>query len=182
MVHRHALTLWATAVAALALLGCRLPRLTGNGLDAVAQPTVPVSQEAAQRFIDKARSLGGQQFRVELTEQEITSYVALYLADQVPLKAPQIRLLPGRLLVQGDVDALLRVRISLTGHVKLAQGQPQIEFEQVTLGSVSLPRFLLGSLSDSVTELVDQSLGSVHLWQVEIRAGYVVISGSSGQP
>lgn len=175
MEGRRWLAITIVIVGALVSLSCVC--LPGPRGAQVAQPTVEISEDAAKRLEEKAADLESGQFRVELSEEELTSYLALHLSDSVPLTSPQVRLLPGKIVLEGDITKPVRGHVSLSGTLRVAGGQVEVQIEDVRIGGLSLPRALLASVSDSITEAIGQGQEGVEIESVEILAGRVIITG-----
>jgi hypothetical protein len=157
---------------------CILPCLSGSRMVPTPAPTVPVSDEAARGFAEKTDALGKSgDFQLEVTDEEVTSYIALSLNDEVPIAQPQVRFLPGQFVLDGELTRPLRGHIHLTGTVSLADGRPELEFDSASLGGLSLPRSLLTSLSDSFLETAGIDNSKVQLQSIELDAGRVIVTG-----
>lgn len=159
---------------ALLLLGCR------SAIDKRAEAPIAISQEAAQRLDDKIKSLSSGDFCLELSEQELTSYLALRLTETVPLASPQVHLHPEQILIEGDLSGLLRVHVVLAGTLRDVDSQPEIQLQHASLAGIAIPRFLLDSLSDGLTDLLSQGQGSLQIQRIEVATGRLTIVGRIG--
>ena len=180
METRRWLALSLVTVSALVSLSCAW--FPGARRAQVARPTVAISEDAAKRLEEKAANLSTTQFRLELTEEEITSYLALHLDEAVPLASPQVYLLPGKIVLEGDITKPVRSHVTLTGTVSVVSGRVQTEIESAHLGGLSVPRILLASLSDRISEMVRQGQESIEIDSIELLAGRLVIVGRQLEP
>lgn len=171
------LLLGLALLCAVIAVGCPAAHRAGRRATATPAPTVPVSLEAARRFEQKTGQLDAGGFSLELTDQEVTSYIALNLADQLPIATPQVRFLPGSFVLEGDLLRPVHGRIQLTGNITVEGGQARLEFQSATLGEVGLPRALLASLSDSLLEAAGLDSSQVAFTAITLEAGRVVASG-----
>ncbi len=173
--------LTSSAIGVLLLLGCLRGPSQGQK-DLPPESPVPISTEAAQRFADKIEGLTGSDFVIEVSEQEVTSYVALRLADAVPLASPQVRFRPGKILLAGDLTTPVQMHVTLTGAIRVVDGRPEIEFQQGTAAGIRIPRLLLSSLSDTVVELMNESQGQLEVRHLDVTDGHLRAEGRIRQP
>jgi len=167
---------------ALLSMSCISPCYLGLGArnrapTATPLPTVPPSESAASSFEEKARAFEDSTFRVEFTDQEVTSYLALHLPDSVPLSSPRVAFQPGQFTVEGDLTAPVRGHLVLSGTISVDAGKPQVIFQSARVAGVTLPQAMLGSLSDSIAQMILEDAPGVQLEQVELLAGRIVIAG-----
>ncbi len=160
-------------------VSCITPCLAGLRHAQAPAPTVAISDDAAKRFEDKAEGFGTKQFRIEFTEEEVTSYLALQLKDSLPLASPQVHFLPGKVVLEGDLTSPVRGHITLVGTLTVAGGRPQVQFQEARLGGITAPSSLLGSLSDSLDEAISANAADVEIQQIEVTTGRIVVSGRS---
>jgi hypothetical protein len=182
MERRPRAVLATVFLSALVTMSCITPCIPGARRSATPAPTVAVSSEAAARLEEKTKGLETGEFRIELTQEEITSYVALQLGDALPVEALQIRILPGQFVVEGDMTSPVRTRITLSGSISAVEGRPAIQFEDATIAGMSVPPALLGSLSESLLEVASLDVGLVEFQQIELAAGRVIVAGRPRQP
>lgn len=187
MTSKRWLALGVLVAGALLSLSCvtpcaPVPFISGPRQAPTLAPTVDISQEAASRFAEKTEGLANPEFRIELTEQEVTSYVALQLKDSLPLTSPQIRFHPGRIILEGDVTEPLRGHVVLSGTVSVIDGRPSAKIQEATIGGIAVPSAMLASLSDSVSELANGSGANIILQQIEVGEGRITLVGSNRTP
>lgn len=143
----------------------------------IQAPTVPVSKEAALSFESKIAHLTSRAFQVQLTEQEVTSYVALRLADSLPFENVQVRFLPERVCIEGTLTTPVRAHIALTGTAAANAGRLQVAFNSAGIGRLALPGPLLASLSDSLLETAGINSAVLTFDTVRIDQGRITIQG-----
>ncbi len=184
MLGRRRLALGLAAAGALSALLVLICACGGpdQGRRATPTPMVDVTEDAAQRCDAKIGALMGQEFNVEFTDQEVTSYVALRLARAVPLTSPQIRFLPEGILFAGDLTNPIHAHVALAGTVRAVDGRLAIDFQRASLGGLTVPRFLLSSLSDSISEMLSEDQGQAEIQRVELTPGRLIVAGRARQP
>jgi len=163
------------------LLAVSTLALACSGLSSQAtpapEPTVEVSHEAAERFEEKiGRVIGGEggRFRLEITEEELTSYLAENLKDS-PLLKPQVRFTEGRIHVSGAITPL-GIRLSATCTAQLANGQVEVTIEKATIASFPIPGLLLNYTSQVIEESIEDM--RIDITELKVLPGRVVIGGT----
>ncbi len=159
---------------ALLTLACRaLP----SQATPTPEPTVEVSHEAAERFEEKAsrfiRGEAGAPFRLEITEEELTSYLAENLSGG-PLLKPQVRFTEGRIHVSGAI-APLGARFSATCTAQLVKGRVEVTIERATIAGFHIPGFLLNYTSQIIEESIEDS--RIDITELRVLPGKLVIGG-----
>ncbi len=179
------------AVLALSLAG--LACGSGLGIGAPTAPASPivVSTEAAgeledlwQNAIDNAGPNG--EVVIVMTEEQVTSYVAIKLAEQpdAPLENIQIFLRDGKMTMTGDAKigaltapATLVIDVTVDGDGKLAASITDADF-----GPVPVPQSMLDSLNDSISESLTNELTidstEVTITSIAISDGKMSFSGT----
>lgn len=156
-----------SAVLALSLSGLACGAPFGLGAPTAPASPIPVSTEAAgeledlwQNAIDNADENG--QITVVMTEEQVTSYVALKLAEQPenPIENVQIFLRDGKMTLQGDAKiGSLNAPATLVINVTVdADGQLVAEIEDADFGPVPVPSSMLTSLNDAIQESLTNEL------------------------
>ena len=142
------------------------------------EPTVEVSHEAAERFEEKIsqfiRGEAGSPFRLEITEEELTSYLAESLRGG-PLIKPQVRFMKGRIHVSGAI-APLRVRFSATCTAQLVKGRVEVTIERATIAGLHIPGFLLNYISQIIEESIEDMW--IDITELRVLPRKVVIGGT----
>ena len=154
------------------------------------EETIPVSAEAVLNLraqIEAAVLAGAESgvITVQITEEQITSYIALKMAEQQnpPLQEPQVFLRDGQMQVYGKVQRgnfVANVLITLTVTVD-ELGQPKIEIASADFGPFPAPDGLKKSLTALITEAYTGSLGPVatgfRLDTIYIANGIMTVTG-----
>lgn len=145
-------------------------------------PTVPVSTEAAQRFEEELCLPSAGEFSIQASEEEVTSYIALRLHDTVPLAGPQVRFLPGRFVLEGDLTGPVHSYVRVVGTATAVDGRPQITLESAHLGNLTMPRTLLASIADSLLEAISADSTYLGIQSIELAEKSIAISGCIREP
>ena len=164
------LTLLLTSLACTVFVG---------GPDYSSLPPIPVSAEAAQsiqaelqRAIQAAADTGTGVITVNLTEPQITSYLAARLqtdpslqqSDKKPLITdPQVYLRDGQMQIYGKTQqGFLVANIGIIVSMGVdANGQPQIDVVSADFGPFPAPEGLKDAITAMVREAYTGSLGPV---------------------
>lgn len=161
-----------------ALLGSARPSLQAP----TPLPTIAPSETAATRLEEKARALEERAFRIEFTDEEVTSYLALQLGDSLPLASPRIAFQPGKFILEGEITAPIRGHVTLTGTIQAAEGRPKVSFQGASVSGIPLPQAALASISDTISELILQGASNVEIQEIELLAGRILIAGRNTAP
>jgi len=140
------------AILALASLACNLPL---GGPKPPGDP-IPVSEAAAEELenIWKSVDLANGQVELVITEEQLTSFVALKLASDpdTPIQEPQIYLRDGQVQIYGiartenfSTPALIKLTPSLD-----ADGRPVFTISEADFGPLPVPEALLETLSSNL--------------------------------
>ena len=173
--------------------------LAGLGCDAgLGGPTppaspIPVSTEAAgelealwEQALENAED---GVVHVTMTEEQVTSYVALKLAEEPdsPFENVQIFLRDGKITMQAQAQA---GSLSVPAQVVLgvttdAEGQLVIALEEADFGPMPVPQSLLEDVSDGLNDLIAGQLGTdvngVTITSIAIADGQMAVSGTVNQ-
>ncbi len=184
--------MFGTAVVALSLavLACGSP-LSGLGQPTAPASPIPVSTEAAGELedlwtnaIENAGPNG--EVTVVMTEEQLTSYVALKLAEEpdVPLKNIQIFLRDGQMTLTGDAKiGALTAKASLAVDVTVnSEGKLEAEITDADFGPVPVPSDMLTSLNDALQESLSEQLTinstEITIQSIAIADGKMSFSGT----
>lgn len=151
---------------------------------------IPVSAEAVEslRTQIEAAALAGAEsgtITLQITEEQITSYIAFRLASQQNpiLQSPQVYLRDGQMLLYGKVQRgwfLANVLVVMTVSVD-EQGQPRVEIASADFGPLPAPEGLKQSLTAIITEAYTGSLGPIatgfRLETINIANGLMTVTG-----
>ncbi|MCS7261315.1 MAG: hypothetical protein NZ765_11120 [Anaerolineae bacterium] len=182
--HRTAAWLILTLCVWLALsMACSLG---GGDIPTPPGGRIPVSPEAAERLRQNfARALQeastGGEFRLFVTNEEITSLVALTLQEsgQMPLRDPQIWFTAGRVYMTGTFSPFWPVRFeSVIVVAALVQGgQIVVQIERAQMGPFPFPQRVLDTSSRSINETLSQMQSDLEVTHLEILEGELQIAG-----
>jgi hypothetical protein len=182
---------FSIAVAVLGLVAlactCSLPKLGGGP---VPSATVAVSQEAANRMKKKldqasAQVKSGGQFKLTLTESEITSYVVQELGksqdrgEPAPLTNPQIKLTQNQVWVYGTfIAGTSKFNGLLVVSPTVQSGKLAIKIVRADFGPVPVPGPVLDQINQQIQSLFDkESSQDIVLTAITIREGEVDVTG-----
>lgn len=153
-------------------------------------PPVPVSTGAAsalQSALDQSLTQAAQSgtLTVELTESELTSYLATELARQTapPITNPQVTLRDGQLRLYGTTQAGVFVaNVGLAATFAVDQnGQPQILVTQAEYGPFPAPSAFTDGLSALLAEALTGTFGPAaigfRLESITVADGKLVLTG-----
>ena len=178
----------AVLALSLAVLACGSP--LGIGQPTAPASPIPVSTEAAGELeelwanaIENAGPNG--EVTVVMTEEQLTSYVAVKLAEQpdVPLKNIQIFLRDGQMTMTGDAKVgALTAKASMAVDVTVDnEGKLKAEITDADFGPIPVPSDMLQSLNDSLQDSLSNELTidstEVTIESIAIADGKMSFSG-----
>lgn len=183
-MYRRALV--STSLVLLSSLACSI----FLGGPAYPDPPVPVSRAAAsglQTAFDTALQNAAQTgtLTIELTESELTSYLAARLAEQPnpPITEPQVTLRDGALRIFGKSQAGVFVaNVGVTAEFIVDQnGMPQIDVTQASYGPLPAPTQVTDALGGLLREMLTGSFGPAalgfRLESIAIADGKMTLTG-----
>jgi hypothetical protein len=140
----------ALSVVGLLIVLASLACAPGNPANIPSPPggQIPVSHEAADRLRENfnremQEASTGEEFRLFVTNEEITALVALTLQDtsSVPLSEPQVWFTAGRVYVTGTFSPFwpFRFRSLIVATAVVHDGQVEVEFEEAQMGPLPFP-------------------------------------------
>jgi hypothetical protein len=168
-----------------------------GGPDYSSLPTIPVSGEAAESIKEELRraiEAGAQTgvITVNLTEPQITSYLATRLQsdpnlqqpDQKPLiTEPQVYLRDGQMQIYGKTQqGMFAANIGILVNLGVdANGQPQIDVVSADFGPLPAPEGLKDTITAMVREAYTGSLGPVatglRIETISVANGIMTVTG-----
>jgi hypothetical protein len=165
----------------------------GNPGDIPSPPDghIPVSQEAADRLKENfnremQEASTGEEFRLFVTNEEITALVATTLQDtgSVPLSDPQVWFTSGRVYITGTFSPFwpftFQSLIAATAVVR--DGQIEVEVEEARMGPLPFPSGVLGSASESINETLAEMQLDLQITTLEILEGELQLAGTRREP
>jgi hypothetical protein len=151
------------------------------------QPDRPlqITEDAALTFEEKL--LGSweaqreDQFLLQFTDDELTSYLNLKLQDTdlVPISEPRVWLTRGKIYVSGRLNM---PQLPLSGQAvivtsaRVVDERIQMTIDQATIGRVPIPRAVLRSLEDTVNGALSQAQMDVRVLQLELLEGEAIVA------
>jgi hypothetical protein len=192
MKYRQRMFSLAMAVLGLVTLACTCgaPKLSGP----TPAATVPVSEEAAKRMQAKLNQAATQakatgQYKVALTESEVTSYLVAQLEEQrkqgdtIPLTNPQIKFTQDQAWVYGTFESGSTKLNGLVVASPLVQdGKLSIKVVRADFGAVPVPGPLLDQLNQQIQVWLDEQSAesqSILLTGITIRQGEIEVTGQA---
>lgn len=179
----------APLLVGLLIIVASLACAPGNTGDIPSPPggQIPVSQEAADRLKEnfnremQEASTGGE-FRLFVTNEELTGLVALTLQDtgSVPLSEPQVWFTAGRVYMTGTFSPFwpFRFRSLIVTTAVVNDGQIEIRVERAQMGAFPFPRRVLESASVSINETLAEMQLDLEITALEILEGELQLAGT----
>ena len=143
-----------------------------------------VSQEAAQRLEDKLQGAWDHQnegqFRLHVTDDELTSYLNTKMKDQksIPLSEARVWLTRGRIYVAGELrsdDLPLSGQAAFVISARVVDDQVKLHVEQASLGPVPIPQALTASVEETINGALAQAQLHVRILELEILEGEAIL-------
>jgi len=140
--------------------------------------------EKLKQAIQDAEQQGS--FTIEISEQQLTSYLALNLAktSQVPITDLQIHLQDGQVWIRGSVHQdNLQLPLTVAASVSVdAENNFVIDFKQAQIGPFPLPKMLLETITQEVKKAFWDQVASVGeeytIEEISIGEGSILIRGT----
>ncbi len=141
---------------------------------------VPTSQEQVARLQERIATgflEGGEEMQVAITQEELTSLLALVVIEgedgELPLARPEVRFLEGEIQLSAMLREPLRLPLRLHLAPRLVEGKPEIQLRKVLLGFVELPWYMLEFCSRAVNYQLRALLDDIQISQMEVGEGTV---------
>jgi len=192
-VVNHRTTKWHAVLGTILCLFLSVACSLGGGADIPTPPggRIAVSPEAAARLREnfareiQEASTGGK-FRLFVTNEEITSLVALTLQESsgMPLRDPQIWFTAGRVYMTGSFSPSwpLRFQSLIVVTAVVQNGQVVVKIEQAQMGPFPFPQRALDSISRSINETLSQVQTDLEVTHLQILEGELQVAGVRRQP
>ncbi|MFQ5612600.1 MAG: hypothetical protein ACE5H9_10760 [Anaerolineae bacterium] len=187
MRKRHVAPILIWVIIVLVTLACGRGGDSRSDIPSPPSGTIPVSETAAERLkrnFNQAmqEASDNNEFRLRVTDEEITSLVALNIEEQadVPLSNPQVWFTAGRIHITGDVNAAGPVRLkSLIVLIPVVNdGIVQAKVEEAQMGPFDFPTGALDTITETINEaLIDAQL-DLEITRLEILEGELFIIGN----
>jgi hypothetical protein len=179
----------ALLVVSLLIILASLACVPGNPGDIPSPPggQIPISQEAADRLKENfnremQEASTGEEFRLFITNEEITALVALTLQDtgSVPLSDPQVWFTAGRVYMTGTFSPFwpFRFRSLIVTTAVVDDGQIEVHVERAQMGPFPFPRRVLDSASVSINETLAEMQLDLEISTLEILEGELQLAGT----
>jgi hypothetical protein len=183
----------ALSVVGLLIILASLACATGNPGDIPSPPggQIPVSQEASDRLKENfnremQEASTGEEFRLFITNEEITSLVALSLKDtsSVPLSDPQVWFTAGRIYITGTFSPFwpFKFQSLIVATAVVRDGQVEVEVEKAQMGRLPFPKGVLESASESINETLVEMQLDLEVTTLEILEGELQLAGTRREP
>jgi hypothetical protein len=165
----------------------------GNPGDIPSPPggQIPVSQEAADRLKENfnremQQASTGDEFRLFVTNEEMTSLVALTLqaSSGVPLSDPQIWFTAGRIYLTGIFSPIwpFKFRSLIVATAVVHNGQIRTQVERAQMGAFPFPQQVLESTSQTINETLAQMQMDLEVTKLQILEGELQVAGTRRPP
>jgi hypothetical protein len=183
----------ALSLVSLFIIVASLACAPGNPGDIPSPPggQIPISQEAADRLKENfnremQEASTGEEFRLFITNEEITALVALTLQDtgSVPLSDPQVWFTAGSVYMTGTFSPFwpLKFQSLIVTTAVVNDGQIEVEVERAQMGPFPFPRGVLESASESINETLAEMQLDLEITTLEILEGELQLAGTRREP
>lgn len=190
MTHRRPISLSFVSLLIVATSLACAPRNPGN-IPSPPSERIPVSQEAADRLKENfnremQEASTGEEFRLFVTNEEITSLVALSLQDTggVPLADPQVWFTAGHVYITGSFSPFwpFRFRSLIVATPVIHDGQIEVKVERAQMGPFPFPQGVLKSASESINETLVEMQLDLRITALQILEGELQLAGTRRKP
>ena len=147
---------------------------------------IPVSQAAADRLRENfnremQEASTGEEFRLFVTNEEITGLVATTLQDTdiIPLSDPQVWFESGRVYITGIYSRSppLRYQSLIVATLVVRDGQLEVEVEGAQMGPHPFPQQVLDTASESINNTLAELQLALEVTTLEILEGELQVAG-----
>jgi hypothetical protein len=189
--YRRAWLFVTTLAIIVASLACSLSPTDSGDIPSPPGGQIPVSQAAADRLKanfqrEMQEASTGDEFRLFVTNEEITSLVALTLQEStgIPLTEPQIWFTAGRVYMTGIFSPLwpFRFRSLIVATVLVDAGRIVVQVERAQMGPFPFPERVLASTSETVNETLTQMQLDLEVTTLQILEGELQVAGTRRLP
>ncbi len=148
---------------------------------------IPVSREASMRLESKVRTvLDKPTFQLTVTDEELTSWVALTLPDfqaknpdlpKIPVTNPQICFAHGKVYVTGRLTDPVEAGLLLVMSVQVVGERVRLTMESGHLGPVPMPQDILDSLGKAAEDTINDPSFNVRFTRILVMDRVVMVEG-----
>jgi hypothetical protein len=184
MQRRQVLIRFVVPVLVLLSAACGPCSLFSAAVPTPPRPITVSTESAAQlesRIGQNLNGAPGEQFIMRMTDAEITSLVATKLAehDESPVADPQIWFTKGKIYGTGRLVNVLPIEtnFSVVASARIQDDQVVISIEESSAGAFPIPNGVLGTISQSINETVDELQLDLSVNALEILEGEAIIKG-----
>jgi hypothetical protein len=117
-------------------------------------------------------------FVLVITEEELTSYAALNMAESII--DPQILLTDGQIHLYGTMVSPIEAPVTAVATIQMEGGDPRIVVESVSIDGFPVPETFVEAFAQQIDDLITtaQRYEDVEISEIEIREGEMVVEGS----
>lgn len=189
--YRRAWLFLTTLAIIVANLACSLGPTDAGDIPSPPGGQIPVSQAAADRLKENFQremqeASTGDEFRLFVTNEEITSLVALTLQEStgIPLTEPQIWFTAGRVFMTGTFSPFwpFSFRSLIVATVLVDAGRIVVQVERAQMGPFPFPERVLASTSQTVNETLTQMQLDLEVTNLQILEGELQVAGMRRLP
>lgn len=173
------------AVLVLLSLACGPCSLLAAETPTPPHPIVVSTESAGQlesRIRQNVSGEPGRQFILSMSDTEVTSLLATELAkyDESPIADPTVWFTKGRIYGTGRLVNVLPLEtdVFVVASARIDDGKVRVEVEEISAGAIPLPDRLLGTISQSINETVEEMQLDVEVTALEILEGEAIIKGT----
>ncbi len=184
MLRRRRLLRLFVPVVLLLGLACGPCSLFSAEVPTPPHPIAVSTESAAQlqsRIQQNLSGEPGKQFIMRMTDSEVTSLLAIKLAeyDESPVSKPQIWFTKGKIYGTGRLVNVLPIETDffVIASARIMDGQVVVAIEQSSAGALPIPNGFLDTLSQSLNETVDELQLDLEVTALEILEGEAIIKG-----
>ena len=167
-------------------LACGPCNLLSGEVPTPPHPIVVSTESAGQlesRIEQTLEGQPGQQFILNMTDDEVTSLVAAELAkydQESPVTDPQIWFTKGKIYGTGRLVNVVPIETEffVVASAYIRDGQVVVEIDEISAGVIPIPASVLDTISQSVNETVDELQLDVEITALEILEGEIIVKGS----
>jgi hypothetical protein len=171
------------AALSIMVLAC-LPCQTSSEVVPTPMRTVPVSTAEAEHLVSSlSQGLvpdSEGRFVLVLTEEELTSYVALNMEESIV--DPQIILADDQIQLYGTMVSPVEAPVTAVASVVVESGKAHVVVESVSVDGFPIPGTFVEAFAQQINDLVTTLLEyeNLEISEVQIAAGEMIIEGIVG--